>query len=497
MVHFSHGQQLTPEQLNSLGEFTIHRNAMLSQFLLGKEGIIDHYAQGLKLSLDKNDPMSLCVSPGAAINFMGQTVVLEEPELVSLRDLVVEENTQFFVQIQPVEALEEPWVDPELQEVQGYQIRRFGARVLVSKQKDPQSIELARIALDPTVDRVELLPADELLKSLKAPKGFLDERYANRILFYTNQLLSFSDYFLVQKTLKDFRGTLVHLKAAFQGLSLVDAVIHQVIFIQAETVERIFPVKKLGFLLGELKGSVLDLFEVLRDQEKNRIGASDQVWANLFESIDQIQSPLKGASLNQFKTISTLNQLIREHVLKTNSVQEKRVLIKESLIDLRKTSFGHFKKHAFGGVLYRLKNEIKPEHFEDKSSSQTDFQTQKALSAQFGDGESFKGRGYFYSEGKVTFQIEQLEAKQDTIVMLQIYKRRGVKNFSMIFNGEIVQQEKLASSDAIDQILNLGVLVPGESVKPGTNELTIDIQKVDLDFGLFGVWVYQEAGGLE
>ena len=83
--------------------------------------------------------------------------------------------------------------------------------------------------------------------------------------------------------------------------------------------------KKLGFLLGELKGSVLDLFEVLRDQEKNRIGASDQVWANLFESIDQIQSPLKGASLNQFKTISTLNQLIREHVLKTNSVQEKRV----------------------------------------------------------------------------------------------------------------------------------------------------------------------------
>ena len=92
MVHFSHGQQLTPEQLNSLGEFTIHRNAMLSQFLLGKEGIIDHYAQGLKLSLDKNDPMSLCVSPGAAINFMGQTVVLEEPELVSLRDLVVVEE---------------------------------------------------------------------------------------------------------------------------------------------------------------------------------------------------------------------------------------------------------------------------------------------------------------------------------------------------------------------------------------------------------------------
>ncbi len=487
-IFFNQGQRLTPYHLNAVGEFARKNSSRMGSLLAGSEGILEGAYEEFQIEVISNDERLIQIGRGAALNSQGELLILEAPALLDLASASPKESALYYIQIRPEEILEAPYQDQDIPEFQGFEYKRYSNKLLISKQMADGAVEIGRIHISKSTSEITL---GESLTELEAPEGTIDTRYAKKVRILGAHLWNFEDQFSAQRTVESYRHTLYEIRTYFDRLKTVSSALQSVIFLQSELTEAHLSPSKILFFSGEVRRSLLDLLEELREV----MGAKAPFWNELFESANKIGIARGERNVSdQFRILSEINQLLRDKILNAQTVQDRRILIREALRDLKTLPFSAAGKHSFGGCLFSVGEEFKGDHLFKSASSDAKFVTRKTQSARYSDGTQLTEKGAFYSEGRIHLQLENLKPGLETVVMTRLYKRRGLQEFSFILNGQKIHYEKLTANENVDQFLNIGTVIDGAGITAKQNQLTLDVHKVDLDFGLFGVWVYQLEG---
>lgn len=473
-LRFQPGQRLSPKALNAMGDASAARHSLLSQMVIGTDGIIDGYLNGFAVSIPEESPMTLQIQPGAAVTRSGLILLMEEPCLVNLKGITHQDDSLLILEIIGQDVIHETEAD--------VQAIRTLSRIHLTKNPSPEGVEIARVRLS---SKTQSLVIAESGSDLHVSTGHVDTRFAKRIRFHTREMLPFESLFTIRNTLESFNAGITQLHTLYPQISGIQELKLTLLSLRSAVADSTFSKPSVAFLMRELSHNLLDVFESIRD--------SSDFWTLLFETGESLKAQAMPFSLGSFRTLNSLVQIVREKLLKTTIEKERVTMIREALLELRNTSFTPLQNHALGGTLFRLAQQWDHMGLKEKAKAVVDFDTQKTLISQFGDGVPYRGAGRFYSEGKISIPAEATPPTGDGFVLLQIYKRRGVKEFSLSLNGVTFHKEALGASDQVDTIVNIGAFLPRDLIQSGMNELVIDIQRVDLDFGLMGVWFYQEG----
>jgi hypothetical protein len=479
-VRFKNGQRLTPESLNSISDFSLARQELFAQMFIGTSGVIEGFLDGLKVTLSKETPLTIQVSTGAAIDIRGKLLVLDEPTFLNLKGITVNDDALLFIELIGHEVFSETPT--------GLTALRSVCRLQATNHLSPGGIEIARVRLSPKTVALNLVST---LTNLETPTDTIDTRFTRRLKITLREYFSFEEHYLIRKSLSDIAACFLQIETLYKDLSQINKFSHVLIVLRSQTAGPNFPRESVSFLLVELSHLLLDILETIRDSHVAEQKPLGDFWSPLFELCEQIKIQASPLTIAPFRSLTSIVQLLREKLLLTSIEKERVTMIREGLLSLREGPFTSFEKHALGGTLFNIVSHWDHNSLKEKSKVETQFDTLKTLSSQYPDGTVFKGTGRFYSEGKITLPLESTLNTGDGILFLQLYKRRGIKEFALSINGQNFHKEILAASDFVDKVLNIGAFIPYEFIRPGLNEIVLDIRRVDFDFGLLGVWFYQ------
>ncbi len=491
-MYFFQGQRLSATDLNEMINFTKKRDALLAHVLVGQKGIIEDFESAFTINVIDSENMSLQIQPGAAINSNGDLLWVKDPVVLSLREKATGNCELYYLQVTPKEVLENSTNETQNQEAATeFRYRRFGSEISLSRRLETAAVELGRIYL--SADAKSLRLSGEELAATPNNLGVFDVSLAPRISIASRNTMNFRDQRYLTQVLRNFRELLRKIGSQFPKLEKLKEVSQVSIYIEAELSEGIFLKKKLHFLLTELEKSLGDCIEEIRITTQSSHPKLGSFWNDLLQTISHLTGPSNTASLQEFRQLEEVTVQMSERFLQSTTTEERKVMSQQSIEDVRHIDFAFHARHSFGGTVYSLKSAIIGEALQQSIEAQTHFDTQKAINAKYGNGKAFSGKGRFYSEGKLHLKNLPFSADRNSVLFFQVYKRRAAQDFSVVLNGQVLQQERLSPSEHIDEVINIGVLVNSSLLSVGENQLTIDIHRIDLDFGLLGIWLYQES----
>ncbi|TVQ78289.1 MAG: hypothetical protein EA369_07420 [Bradymonadales bacterium] len=492
-VYFSQGQRLTPEDLNALNDFSLKRSALVSRSLLGASGIVEGIMQSLRLKPLADDPLSLKLEPGIAINEFGDLLPIEEERLIRLSDLAGPETQTYFLQLQSDESLEGAFVDEELDQLKSFKFRNISTRLFISAERVEGAVEIARVRLNSSVFALKECREDE---AIEAGLGVIDQRHAPRIQLYSARAVDFSRHQQMKQSLQSLKEALYEMKSRYPSLSSIERALQDLSSLELEIAERNLALSRLDLVLIRSQRSLRDLIEELREVHQPLRDMGVDFWERLFSLI----SDLPGVSLVQeaavkFQKLSHLDLEIREQILDKRTDEEKRVLIQQALNDLQPFRFSFSNTHALGGSLFRRLIFWDGDEVFQNSSFEGEYRTLKTLRAAYEQSELSTEKGLFVSPGKLHFNLPAMDPEVLSLLFLKIYKRRGRQEFSLSLNASPLKALALRPHESVDRFLNIAVQIRPEQLVKGVNQLVIDVAEVDLDFGLMALAVYQETTG--
>lgn len=494
-VYFSQGQKLTPENLNALNDFSLKRSSLVSKTFAITQGIVEGLSDSLQLEILRDDPMTLRLKTGVAINEYGELLPIDEERLIHLSGIAPASTHTYFILLKADESLAAPYVDEELDNMKSFRYRHFDCRVIVSAEKSPGSVELGRVRLN---DRVSALSLPSEKEGLEAGLGVLDQRHAERIRVYNSTGLDFSRHFQMKQSLIELREALLEMQTRYSSLTSVSIAIQNLSDLELEVAESVLAIGRLQVVMARTKRSLINLVEEIRELHLPLKGTESSFWEVLFSTLQSI-SQARGLDqvFEQFQKLSHVNVQIREHILEKRTDEEKKILIQQSILDLREFRFSFSRTHAFGGCLFSRETFMEGEEIFNNSQFDGEYRTLKNLRAGYEQAKIESQKGVFVSPGKLYLNLSSIDPSRNGILFLKLYKRRGRQDFSIVMNGNLLHEESLSPHESVDRFLNLGIQVRSDQLVRGDNHLVIEVSAVDLDFGLMSLAFYQEEKGVE
>lgn len=490
-VYFSQGQRLAPEHLNALNDFAHEKAALISKSVFSTSGIIQGLGSEFNIEVIDAEAMTLKINKGTAINSRGELLQLSEEKLVRLSGLAGPETTTFHIQIAPEETLDSPYTDDGIRELKGFRYRNFGNRIIVSSKLEEPNVELARIKLSNNITRIRLIEAHE---PIQAPEGVVDQRHATVVRIFGANTIDFERHQRVRKTINDLRASFYEIETRFESLKNIDRLTDTLESLELEMADNVFSLQRAKLLLNRSERFLGKCLEELRSICDQIGELNEEFWNDVFNTFHQLDA---FENLNEcilsFQKLQTLNILLNEKILKSRTDQERRVLINQALIDIQRHHFPYAELHSFGGSLFRRSGSWNAEEIEKSADFDGEFKTFKSVQAQYEQADTKLQKGVFLSKGKLFVKLNLLDPSKDLLLLTQIYKRRGAQEFSLSINGGALKNFNLKAKDSINRYLNLGVLIDKASLVAGENILCLEIHNIDLDFGLMGIYAYQEA----
>jgi hypothetical protein len=471
------------------------RASLVSKALVATYGIVEGISRALTLEPLSEDPMTLRLSEGIAINNEGELLPIEGEQLIRLSGIAGTETLTYYIQLQAEESLSDPFVDEEMDNLRSYKFRHFGCRVVVSAERLPRAVEIGRIRLNDRISAVSLCSSTE---ALEAGLGVIDQRHSPRIRVYNANGLDFSRHFHMKSSVTELRESLLEMEMRYASLKMVSMALGHLNSLELEIAESVLAIGRVRVLLGRLQKSLLGLVEEMRELHTPLKNTDSGFWDILFE---QIQSLSEGSNLedifSRFQEIRHFNIKIREHILDKRTDEEKAILIQQALKDLRSFRFSFSQTHSFGGSLFKRSLLLDGDDVFQMSQFDGEYRTLKNLRAGYEQAVVESEKGLFVSPGKIYFSLKSIDPTRDGIFFFKIYKRRGRQEFSVLLNGNSIRQEALLPHESVDRFLNIAVQVKSEQLVLGENHLVLDVKNVDLDFGLMALAFYQEMKGGE
>lgn len=475
-VYFNRGQRLTPELLNRSSDQHFAALSMVAQVLGGKHGIVMGYQQSCRLQLI--DEQTLCIGSGAGMTILGELVLVHEPILIRLQNLI--EPGLYFVQCRQTSSLENPFQDPEFPQITGFEVKSFKPIVFVSRDQDPEAFEIARIRIGTNDAPFSLAEAGDDPDLTQV----IDQRPAAKVHLFAPRVLDFEAHQSTLRSVSVFSAIADRLSEKMSHITGFKSLATYADLLLLEVQSPFISTEKCAYLLLRIQHHLLESLEKLRFDLQTIL--RDQEWSELLLSVNQLGS--REHRGQQFLNLNTISVHLEKGLLQETT--HRGLVLKEALAALRKVDLGSHRHHAISGRVYELVETIEAREISLLDKDQLNFFTMMHFHGAYKGEENQQYRAVFIGTGEIELPLPSLDHHRDAVIQLRIFKRRGRCKIHFEVNGHSVAEENLTSADGIQEVMNLFIVVERQWLTRETNHLRIRHFDSDIEIGLIDCRIF-------
>lgn len=493
--NFFPGQLIDYKDFNRLAEQADQTISLLCGHLYAGGGIVVKALE--EFAVVPMEGLSVRVKPGIAVLPSGQVLVLNSDKVVDFGLQAEGKSTKtLVVSVRNQVKGSDRYRDDDDTTITGYRTEIFDPELVVSARKPvPDSLELFRVTLNPGAQGLRHSDIDEewSLKPLKREgkgDGVIDLRYRRRIVPHTLNPIEVNELIKLRQSLYSLED--VHRKIA--KIFLVEDTFqtaHYLSQLHAELLNVPFQPLKVAFLVSEYAKKLSQYLEYLSYRlGKQHTNFDKTTVLNILESLERMRSRDVLPRESNFQELLSVSKML-ESVL---SFAEKKYnllnAIEEGLLDMRTRLVAYDARLSLGGhVLQRVDSVSVSDS--DRYQVKSDSSHVRSVTAAFSNGDRLNLKGVFIKNGVVTADVNVPNPDRPLILISQRYVRRGGTQLHYEINGKHLVSEQGSDLQLANNWMNHGLVVPANHLVAHENRFRIRVEKSDLDFGFFGLSVYQ------
>lgn len=500
--HFFPGQRIDYRDLNRLAGQGDQATQLLSNHFFPGGGIILGAFEEFRLMLsqgEKGGKAYVVIHPGIAVSPTGSLVILNSELVVRLSELGASRHP-VTVGIQNTIQGSDHLVDFDDPSISGFTSQRMEPRLVISEGTLPaDAIELFRVYLSTAgldLPFKMMSPEEEWEfeeNSNERAHHSIDVRSRKYVSPQANRDLSFSETLKARKALYGMETDIRELVRHFLCDDRHQAQLYLAL-LHAELVSIPFQPIKLSFLLSAF-AEKLGLF--LEDIEK-QVGERHSNWD-------------RGASLALMTSLSGLRvrtlvprevdlPALCESAEKLHAIAAVARLrysvanvVELAARDIQNCPFEFKSQIPLGGHAF-----ARVAHFKASDANEMRFSSgeprMRHVMGRFSEGTLHQELGAFLSEGSVHVPFDLPNPDNTTVILLRHFARRGDTAVEYTLNGKQLCQDRWADL-GVKGWFHRSFVVDSSTLVGAGNQLSIQLNETDLDFGVFEIAIYQQHVG--
>jgi len=515
--HFFTGQPIDYRDFNRLSTRT---DELVSQVLsqLYPEGGIVNAPQGngepfeIKIyenSHDGNQKLMIELGSGFGILPNGQILCLQESKLLDLAPYTIDKKSKVLIAYaRNVVRADQHYVDPDDNTLTGYKTESFEPEIFFSTEaprQDPLiALELFRIRFSETASRLRLMTSEEdwqsdadLASLLEAAPGvaLVDLRFRKLLCPTLADPNGTSRTLQLRKSLTAMKRSLSKLSRIYLVPDLFNTELY-ISSLQAEILSQPYQPMKASFLTSEVAEKLSMYLENLtiktgasrsdfsRDLAMQAIQVIEPARTNSVRSM----SPNFDALLQADAKLQEMVKYSESNFSLTGTVREALSVLRDQPIDL------HDKISVAGRVFEKVDQvDLTQKKRWHSVPADHDLRTVSAAFKESKEGMDLTLSGAFIRNGHFVSLFEVKYANRPLLLFLNQYIRRAGTAVQYELNGKKLDSGKSSDLSIENCWINEGLVIPADFLVTGENQLSIQLEKNDLDFGFFGLAAYQPA----
>lgn len=492
--HFFPGQLIDYKDFNRLAQQPERTTAGLMQHIFRGGGVIAGALENFAVTPLKG--LSCLIQPGVGILPSGEAVMLTGETILDLAPYAVSKTPKLFVvSLQRVVRGFDRYQDPEDASIAGYKSEGAEAEIVVSEAPLENAIELFRCAIDQSCDCFRTLSKEEEWQeavSVKADENcaVIDRRFQKTLNPSTTSVGQLAELLKLRKSLYTIEKAQRRLSQIYliEDPYLVGLLVTQ---LHAELLSQPMQLLKISFLLSELSEKLSLFLEMLAQRLGNQTSNFDRgTTLSLIERLESLkvrEARVSSLSLSSIVEISERMTTLVHHAENSFSLLNT---VEAAIRDLRDRFVEWEDKMVLGGQLFKRVDRLTLE-----DSSRVHFKSgltqARLLSTRFNNGDSLSLKGMFIRTGHIGVDLKVDHPERPLVILSRQYIRRGGSTIHYEINGRHVLTDQGDVADLTNSWINRGIVVPSDYLIGDGNQLKIDLEKSDLDFGFFDLVVYQ------
>lgn len=167
-------------------------------------------------------------------------------------------------------------------------------------------------------------------------------------------------------------------------------------------------------------------------------------------------------------------------------------VVEEALVDLQDRHDAFPEKTTFAGhVFLRVDRVMAGE--DDRVEYKASGKQMRKLQANYLSGDRITRTGVFVRDGEITLDIKVPNTESAAIVVFPQYVRRRSAAIEYRVNGKKLRSEASVEMPVENLWRNRALILPPETLVSQGNQVTLHLDKAELDYGFFEATVYQAA----
>ncbi len=450
------------------------------------------------------------VGAGTAILDNGQTLNLREAKLFDLSPYMLDGCRKILVlAARNVLRGLEHFVDPEDNTIAGFKSEAFDPEFFFYQVSTttpaPAGLEIFRVMIAPQSQEIRFLsPVEEWADDTEilnlvdqAPSvSLLDLRHRKVIAAFVARPYEFSQNLELRKSLLSMAAGVESLARTY----LVPDTFHcemYIHFLHAEILSQPFQPLKLSFLISKLAEKLSFYIEhLLQKTQSSRSDFNRDLALEAIQVLEPLRTAPVRAELLPIAQLTKFGDKLRQLIDYSETHYSLSATVRQALQELRTREFPFVDKISLAGRVFGRVDEVELS-MEKRWSSKPEQNHRRKLSASFASGGELSLTGAFIREGSFFCRFDVKHADRPVLIMMKQYVRRAGMQISYEVNGRPMEAGRVEGADLENSWINKGLVIPSSLLVVGENQLSLHLEKTDLDFAFFGFSVYQPIVGEE
>ena len=493
--NFFPGQLIDYKDFNRLASQTDSKNSLLLQHLFQGGGVVAGALESFGIDMLKG--LSVMVKPGLALLPTGEPCLLNRETVLDLNAYAMtKEAKSFVVSLRNVSRGSDRYQDPEDASIVGFRTELNEAEFVVSESTLPGAIELFRVTLAQSTTTLRPMTAEESwnendrLELDSEVTSVIDLRFQKRLLSSTQTAAETPQLLRLRKSLYTIEKAQRRLGQIYliEDPFFVGLLVTQ---LHAEVLAQPVQPLKVSFLVSQLAEKLSLYLELVCSRVGNQTANFDK--ANTLALIEKLESLKSREARIGNVPLEPLFQITEGMLALVNHAESSFNLlntVEAAIRDLRDRLVEWEDKLVLGGQLFKRVDRLTAEDNTRVQFKSALTQT-RLLQTKFNNGDNLSLKGIFIRSGSLTINLKVDHPERPLVLLSRQYIRRGGSTIHYEINGRPILTDQGNASELTNSWINRGIVVPAEYLTGDGNQLKIELEKSDLDFGFFDLVVYQ------
>lgn len=449
------------------------------------------------------DKLLIEIKPGVALLPNGDILAHNHSKLIDISSYIMDGKTKCIIlHVKNVLQGDQKYLDPDDNTIEGYKSEIKVADFYCTDKteyRSDDSTEVLRIHLPANTKDLRFISNEESWKTENeilelmaqySESAIIDTRYRKIISPTLSLPLGSMKTLEFRKAIRSIKNSIIKLTKSY---FIPDHfyISHTLSSLEAEILSQPYQPQKISFYISELaEKTSLFLEHLLNKTESTRSDFKRELAIKTIETLEGARQESINTELVCIDVILELNLKLSEMVNYSELNFSLSNTIREALLGIRFNNYTLEDKIILAGRSFQKVDSVQLAN-ERRWSSLPAENHRRKITAQFKDSLDLTLEGAFIRNGRFYVQIEAKDSNRPLVLILKQHIRRAGTKTHYEFNGKTLESESFVDLNLENSWIHKGIVVPSELLVTGENQLSIQIEKSDLDFGFFGIEAYQ------